>query len=80
MGHVLRVLVSAKWREHLSKLWRRTAGGIRLARRHPNRVQAKPPLMRTRVWLQCGGIDRASGEDQRTSIASPITPLPPEYS
>jgi|ERR1700730_4637880 len=40
VGHVLRVLVSAKWREHLSKLWRRTAGGIRLARRHPNRVQA----------------------------------------
>ena len=40
MGHVLRVLVSAKWREHLSKLWRRTAGGIRLTRRHPNRVKA----------------------------------------
>jgi hypothetical protein len=36
-----RVLVSAKWREQLlSKLWRRMAGGIRLTRRHPNRVQA----------------------------------------
>jgi len=40
VGHVLRVLVSAKWREHLSKVWRRTAGGIRLTRRHPNRLQA----------------------------------------
>jgi len=36
-----RVLVSTKWREQLlSKLWTRMAGGIRLTRRHPNRVQA----------------------------------------
>jgi hypothetical protein len=52
-----RVLVSAKWREQLlSKLWRRMAGGIRLTRRHPNRVQAtyRVEVLANSTLGQCG--------------------------
>jgi hypothetical protein len=50
-----RVLVSAKWREQLlSKLWRRMTGGIRLTRRHPNRVQATYRVLANSTLGHCG--------------------------